>query len=159
MKILTCSKCKKKKSEDQFYARKALKSGKSKWCKECYRTYAKNDRREYFKQYQREYQRKYRKKYDKMPKRRERNRVKGWKSQGIILSISGYNKLYNEQKGRCCICGKHQSEINYPLYVDHNHMTGKVRGLVCRYCNFLIGVVENREKELKKIHKFIQEKK
>jgi hypothetical protein len=50
-----------------------------------------------------------------------------------------YNELFDKQKGKCGICGKHQSELKKALYIDHNHITGKVRGLLCSKCNFGIG--------------------
>ncbi|HEX4851715.1 MAG TPA: endonuclease VII domain-containing protein, partial [Puia sp.] len=46
-----------------------------------------------------------------------------------------YNELFEFQRGRCAICGKHQSELKRKLFVDHNHETGKVRGLLCFKCN------------------------
>lgn len=55
------------------------------------------------------------------------------------LTLAGYDKLYQKQKGRCDICGKHQSELKKALDVDHNHTTGKVRGLLCTNCNYGLG--------------------
>ena len=50
-----------------------------------------------------------------------------------------YLEMFDKQKGRCAICGKHQSVLARKLDIDHNHATGQVRGLLCRHCNLGIG--------------------
>jgi hypothetical protein len=57
------------------------------------------------------------------------------------ITLSEYNSLLLEQNSNCAICGINQSELNRPLYVDHCHSTGKVRGLLCRKCNVSIGML------------------
>jgi len=64
------------------------------------------------------------------------------------LSLEDYNDLYNQQQGCCAICGKHQSEIKRTLFVDHNHDTGKIRGLLCYTCNSGLGFYENNEENV-----------
>jgi len=51
--------------------------------------------------------------------------------------------MFNEQKGCCAICSKHQTTLKRSLAVDHCHATGKVRGLLCQKCNSLIGYGED----------------
>lgn len=41
--------------------------------------------------------------------------------------------------GCCEICGAGQFDINVKLHIDHDHRTGKVRGVLCNNCNFAIG--------------------
>lgn len=65
------------------------------------------------------------------------------------ISKVEYDNLFNEQQGRCKICSKHKSELKERLSVDHNHITGKVRGLLCRKCNVLLGHLENNMQILK----------
>lgn len=53
-----------------------------------------------------------------------------------ISSIT-YAKMLEEQNGLCAIC---QGEcVRQTLSVDHNHDTGKVRGLLCDRCNRGLG--------------------
>ena len=65
------------------------------------------------------------------------------------ISIETYNKLYLEQKGCCDICKKHSTKFKQNLHVDHNHTTGKVRGLLCKVCNNNVGIYENNQIKIK----------
>ena len=64
------------------------------------------------------------------------------------ISLDDYNKLFAQQSGKCAICRKPQSEFNYPLHVDHDHQTRKVRGLLCCGCNTGLGHFEKFYKEM-----------
>jgi len=55
------------------------------------------------------------------------------------ITIEEYNKMFNTQKGCCFICKIHQTNLKKKLFIDHNHETGKVRGLLCGHCNSAIG--------------------
>lgn len=69
------------------------------------------------------------------------SRTKRFRQYGI--TIEDYNRMFDHQKGRCAICKKHQSELNKRLHIDHNHDTGKVRGLLCSWCNaYVVTVIE-----------------
>lgn len=49
-------------------------------------------------------------------------------------------KMSDLQKQKCAICDRHENEFKKRLCIDHNHKTGKVRALLCYYCNkFRIG--------------------
>lgn len=51
------------------------------------------------------------------------------------ITLNDYNRMFAEQNGCCKICNIHASELKVPLQVDHSHITGKVRGLLCGLCN------------------------
>jgi hypothetical protein len=55
-----------------------------------------------------------------------------------------YTRMFNSQGGVCLMCGK-SNENGYRLSIDHNHFTGKIRGLLCTGCNSKLGMVENLE--------------
>ena len=54
------------------------------------------------------------------------------------ITPDDYNQLFQQQNGCCAICGKHQSKLKRRLDVDHDHKSGKVRGLLCNPCNKII---------------------
>jgi hypothetical protein len=46
-----------------------------------------------------------------------------------------YLAQLKKQKDCCGLCGKHKSHFSYNLHQDHDHKTGKNRGILCFYCN------------------------
>lgn len=50
------------------------------------------------------------------------------------LSEGDYERLYAAQGGKCAICQRATGKVK-KLSVDHDHKTGKVRGLCCTACN------------------------
>jgi hypothetical protein len=68
-----------------------------------------------------------------------------WKYQGIKnhdgsdFGLVDYDRAYQIQHGRCPGCKKHASELSRPLAVDHDHNTGRFRGLLCIMCNLILG--------------------
>jgi hypothetical protein len=52
------------------------------------------------------------------------------------LTEAQYQKMYVRQRGLCEICAK---PLPKRPHVDHDHATGRVRGLLCWWCNRLIG--------------------
>lgn len=49
-----------------------------------------------------------------------------------------YEELLRHQEYGCAVCGKTEADNRQRLAVDHNHVTGKIRGLLCRRCNALV---------------------
>ena len=51
------------------------------------------------------------------------------------ISQEDYEARLRAQGGACAICGA----TDRKLVVDHNHQTGRVRGILCFNCNLMIG--------------------
>ena len=73
------------------------------------------------------------------------------------LSVEDWDSMFKNQNGRCVICGRHQSELKRSLCVDHDHKTGKVRGLLCFNCNMAIGFLDDNKQSLKNAISYLEQ--
>lgn len=76
------------------------------------------------------------------------------------LTLEEYNRMAAEQDEVCAICGKPETIKNRftkrYLSVDHNHQTGKIRGLLCSKCNSVIGYAKDSITTLKNTIKYLE---
>lgn len=78
------------------------------------------------------------------------------------ITISDYEMMVEQQKNLCAICFQPETSIHprtkeiKKLSVDHNHDTGKVRGLLCTRCNCMIGYARESEILLSKAIKYLR---
>lgn len=61
------------------------------------------------------------------------------------IDIEQYLFIYKEQEGKCAICDKEFIGNRRPC-IDHCHLQGHVRGLLCRSCNWALGHFSDNEK-------------
>lgn len=78
---------------------------------------------------------------DTLEARRDRDLRRKYK-----ISLSAYNLMFEQQGGVCAICKKPETKTNrfgevLPLACDHNHDTGRLRGLLCSQHNAAIGAL------------------
>lgn len=62
-----------------------------------------------------------------------KSRRKPTRAKKLGVTDEGYEALLEAQGGGCAICGN--TPKTRRLSVDHNHRTGRVRGLLCYRCN------------------------
>jgi hypothetical protein len=55
------------------------------------------------------------------------------------ITIEQKEEMSKAQGGKCKICGV----LMTCAHVDHNHTTGKVRGLLCYRCNHALGLFKD----------------
>lgn len=139
-----CTKCEKSKPVTEFYDRKDRK-GKRSLCIECWtgRTTARTlekRKQEPFKYSALSYKSTIKMKYG--------------------ISIEEYDRLLKLQDGKCALCRK--PEVRRlrgniaRLSVDHCHVTGKIRGLLCSKCNTAIGLFEDNKELMQKAIEYLE---
>jgi len=159
-----CSKCKLYLKKSSFCKDKTRKDGLRSYCKDCSNKKSrqhyeenKEDRIKQVKNWQednKEHLQEYRdgrkeeaKRYNAQNKDKQRNK-RLYNTYGI--TEKEYDDMVREQDNKCAICENPESKLNdngYPmrLCVDHDHITGQVRGLLCNKCNLGIGYLRSDE--------------
>lgn len=117
MKTKTCAKCGHPKPLDQFHKQPSGPQGRHSYCKDCAN----------------KVQRESRERHDD-PKRKRRWTLKA----RYGLTPEQVDVMLLKQKGLCAICAKEPKKA----CVDHDHKTGKVRGILCHRCNIGLPYVE-----------------
>ena len=122
----TCTKCKQTKSQSEFYTK--TYKGRTRyqtWCKPC----SLADHKTRYTP-QRDFKSKLKLRYN--------------------LTWEQYIDLYNKQQGQCKICtkfikvpGKTTQPKSEMACVDHDHQTGRIRGLLCSHCNTMLGLARD----------------
>src|SRR5260221_14304745 len=117
-----------------------------------------------------------RQEHERSPKRKEQMRALRQRSQEKLLKQSrtrhlrntynitdnNYQNMFTQQMGVCAICGKPESHISrrsgkvQELTVDHCHLTGLVRELLCNDCNFLIAYGHDDTEILRKAIAYLE---
>jgi hypothetical protein len=73
------------------------------------------------------------------------------------ISYEEYEEKRKEVQYCCEICGKHEEDHSRgKLFVDHDHDTGKYRGLLCTQCNSALGMVYDNVEILQKMIEYLQ---
>lgn len=67
--------------------------------------------------------------------------------QRYKTNVDALSKIYIEQEGKCAISG-HEFKNRKEVHIDHDHNTGKIRGLLISRCNTGIGLFHDNICEL-----------
>lgn len=73
------------------------------------------------------------------------------------ITLEEYDKILFNQNGKCKICGKENGKRYKRLHIDHNHATGKIRGLLCHSCNVAIGFLHDDPELLQRAIDYLNE--
>lgn len=136
-----CSHCKVEKPLADFQKNRVMADGYGNQCKACHN--------EYSKRYRQDPECRARSKEYHAIRYRERLAENGYslesrerilkKQYGITLQ--DYVRILVSQNQKCAICGSETPDRGgaESFDVDHDHATGKVRGLLCKHCNLMLG--------------------
>lgn len=83
-------------------------------------------------------------------------------AQKYGMTLEQYNNMLEAQSNVCAICEQPETIKNkrgehHPLSVDHDHKTGRVRGLLCNSCNAGIGHFSEDKEVLQSAIKYLVE--
>ena len=76
------------------------------------------------------------------------------------LTFEEFDTMLSSQDNACAICGTKQPSKNRGrtrrFHVDHDHETGKVRGLLCKSCNIALGEIGDNIHTLKSMIEYLE---
>lgn len=72
------------------------------------------------------------------------------------LTPDDYDRMLESQNGGCAICGRRPRD-DISLHVDHDHRTGKIRGLLCFRCNNSLGDLGDDPELLRKAISYLDQ--
>lgn len=151
-----CRRCGESKSLSEYYKQKQHKDGLGSWCKSCDKSRMKKyrDHRPYTAK-----RKAYAKEYNIIHRVVKRNNeIK--KKYG--LNDYQVKDLYAQQNGKCCICDKDlvwEGHKTNSVFIDHDHKTGQVRGLLCHYHNTGLGLFQDNIEYLKNAIRYLEKSK
>lgn len=133
-----CSKCGETKSRTEFNKCNQNKDKLFTWCRECQKIYAHS--------------------YKRLSKQTSAQIRKTNLRKCHGLTLEQYAEMLKQQNERCAICGSTDTGANTNNFaVDHNHETGKIRGLLCKPCNLALGLFKDAETILLKAVYYLQD--
>lgn len=112
-----CSKCGQTKTASDFYTNRHLRSGLASWCKACHQGYGREWKRS---------------EAGKLKQKRD------WLKRDFGITPEDYERLLERCDHRCLACGSQKQ-----LHIDHDHATGRIRGILCGNCNRALGLLRD----------------
>lgn len=113
-----CKYCTEEKPLSQFPKHSGHKDGHAAICKDCKRH-----------------------KYPTTPAQKQRAYERQIK-RNYGITVDQYDDMYRSQNGLCAGCK--QTNNGSKFHIDHCHVSGVVRGLLCNKCNIALGLVNDR---------------
>lgn len=132
--IKTCCTCRVDKPLGGYHRSTRSRDGRQARCKEC----CARQRAPYAAEYAAAWA-------SRNPERLREHRRKAKLKAKYGITPDDFDHLFDAQSGACAICGV----IGEPLCVDHSHITGAIRGLLCFPCNIAIGHMRDNPARLR----------
>ena len=136
MKKKRCTKCGKNRLVKYFYVDKHLSGHLKSQCSLCAQNYSRKWKvsqgaKAFWKQW---------------------NKARRFKMHNI--TEEQYVELLRKQHGKCAICRRKLSTKRQP-HIDHNHLTKKIRGILCSNCNTFLGLAKDQICTLRRAIKYL----
>ena len=107
--------------------------------------------------YRREYMKDYRKVENPRTREQDRRYHRNRKCKQLGVSPEEVDKTFTAQ-GRCCAICKTKDSGSRNWHLDHDHTTGKFRGVLCHHCNLGLGNFRDTLANLQEAIKYLEER-
>jgi hypothetical protein len=148
-----CTKCGEKKPLDEFTKDRRKKNGRGSCCSKC-KSKSKLDWIHRNPEKNREYQKVFAKGRERRPQQITADKRKEYGLKEYGLTVAEYDEMFRKQNGVCAICKS--GNKGRRLCVDHDHKTGRVRGLLCNPCNWALGHMRDDTSLLEKAIEYLK---
>ncbi len=71
------------------------------------------------------------------------------------LTVEQFDELWAQTDGLCTICKKPESRARR-LSLDHDHLTGEIRGFLCSRCNLMLGHMSDDADRLEQAARYLR---
>lgn len=136
-----------------FHKAKVNRDGHDSRCKVCRNKLSKehvNNNKEYYHKYTKDNSSKASERSKEW--RKDKDKCKDSKLRyNYNITLIEYNEMLESQSNLCSVCDADLSKLPVKnVHLDHNHQTGKVRGILCSHCNLMIGHARDNSTNLRK---------
>jgi hypothetical protein len=114
--------------------------------------------------YKREYQSEWIKKHPEIKKKVHQRSVENgtawryWLKKKYNITPEDWEAIFNSQNRMCAICSTITPNGRGKWHLDHNHITGRIRGILCSNCNrIVLPVIENYNNLLKNAQDYLEQ--
>ncbi len=76
------------------------------------------------------------------------------------ITAETYDTMWKSQSGLCACCGRPEKALHWKgkkrmLAINHDHVTGQVRQLICHRCNIMLGLAKESPEILRQLADYI----
>jgi hypothetical protein len=150
-----CPRCENEKPISEFYKSTRAKDGHCVYCKPCQNGATHAGTIAYQHSPQGRAQRKLWQRSEVFKRKRARNHRSRTLRKKFGLTVEEYDRMLEAQGGVCLLCER-ENTYGRRLAVDHCHITGKVRGLLCTRCNAALGVFNDDPEILERAIQYLR---
>jgi hypothetical protein len=150
-----CSRCSEEKSSACFGKNSSRWDGLAHYCSDCHRASVGESRRRRANKEPIRKRSEYQHRIVRGIERGTKNRaalIKNITKYAPGMTIAVYEYLLISQSGRCACC---LTPLKCP-FIDHDHSTGRIRGLLCMQCNIALGLAHDNPIILRSLASYLE---
>lgn len=159
-----CSQCKQRKPSSAFYPDNRYVSGLDSRCKDCVRSHLTGwagENVDRLRKAKRRCREKNRVRYNAYGRDAYRRHPERSANRTLVrkygLTLQDKVRMVLAQEDKCAACGLHQPRIKLnEWHVDHDHVTKRVRAVLCKWCNIALGNAEESPQRLRALADYIE---